>query len=137
MKYYPSLTLCNLLNLSEWAQEDLNDTEAFAWIFFMYWLHLHTKSNGLVFSNHDNSQGHWNLQYRTSSNSHICVWERKILFLITPTELKSNGSFGPFSKAGGSDSQIWVRCYGAGSIVWDTSNSHYYTGSLSLQGSNI
>lgn len=46
------------MNLSEWAQEHLNDTEAFAWIFYIYWLHLLAKSSGLVFSNQDNGQGH-------------------------------------------------------------------------------
>lgn len=79
---YLSLTFCNLLNLSEWAQEHLNDTEAFAWIFYIDWLHLLTKSSGLVFSNHDKGQGKKNLIYHTSSNCHICVWERKFLLWL-------------------------------------------------------
>lgn len=115
---YLSLTFCNLLNLSEWAQEHLNDTEAFAWIFYIDWLHLLTKSSGLVFSNHDKGQGK-----KKSDVSYIkqlpylCLRE-KVLALIAPIQFKSIGSFDPFSKGGGSDSQVGVDVLEIG----DTSN---------------
>lgn len=42
---------------------------------------------------------------------YLCLREKNLI-LIAPIQCKVIGSFGPFSKGGGSDSQIGERCVG-------------------------